>query len=88
MYNYLSRTGKQPLYLHYLITPALVQLLLPSSSNLLFKPKGNTSIGNRAFTVGVPTFLNMLPSSVKPVENIAIFHSQLKTYLYNLAYPP
>ena len=45
-------------------------------------------MGTRAFAVGAPTLWNMLPSSVKSVENIAKFRRHLKTYLYNLAYPP
>ncbi|WP_240991771.1 hypothetical protein, partial [endosymbiont of Tevnia jerichonana] len=40
------------------------------------------------FAVGAPTLWNMLPSSVKSVENIIKFRRHLKTYLYNLAYPP
>ena len=57
-------------------------------SDLLFVPKVNTNMGTRAFAVGAPTLWNMLPSSVKSVENIAKFRRHLKTYLYNLAYPP
>jgi len=33
--------------------------------------------------VGAPTLWNMLPSSVKSVENIAKFRRHLKTYLCN-----
>ena len=39
-------------------------------------------------TVGAPTLWNVHTSSVKSVENIAKFHRHLKTYLYNIAYPP
>ena len=62
--------------------------LQSSTSDLLFVPKVNTNMGTRAFAVGAPTLWNMLPSSVKSVENIAKFRRHLKTYLYNLAYPP
>ena len=36
-------------------------------------------MGTRAFAVGAPTLWNMLPSSVKSVENIAKFRRHLKT---------
>ena len=38
--------------------------------------------------MGAPNFWNMLLSSVKSVENIAEFRRHLKTYLYNITYPP
>ena len=71
------------------LTPIRKPIQLRSStSDLLFVPKVNTNMGTRAFAVGAPTLWNMLPSSVKSVENIAKFRRHLKTYLYNLAYPP
>ena len=51
----------------------------PSSSDVPFVPKVNTNIVTRAFVVGAPTLWNMLPSSVKSVENIAEFQHHLKT---------
>ena len=82
-------TISRPSYLHTLLTPIRKPIQLRSStSDLLFVPKVNTNMGTRAFAVGAPTLWNMLPSSVKSVENIAKFRRHLKTYLYNLAYPP
>ena len=52
-----------------------------------FAYKFNASIGTRAFAVGAPSLWNMLPSSVKSIENIAKFRRHLKTYLYNVVYP-
>ena len=87
--TYLALSSKQPSYLHTLLTPIRKPIQLRSStSDLLFVPKVNTNMGTRAFAVGAPTLWNMLPSSVKSVENIAKFRRHLKTYLYNLAYPP
>ena len=63
-----------------LLTPVRKPVQLPSScSDLLFVPKVNTSIGTKTFAVG-GTLWNMLPPSVKSVENIAKFHRHLKTY--------
>ena len=50
--------------------------------------KVNTNIGTRAFAVGEPTLWEMLPFSFESVQNIAKFRHYLKTYLYNLGYPP
>ena len=87
--TYQALSSKQPSYLHTLLTPIRKPIQLRSStSDLLFVPKVNTNMGTRAFAVGAPTLWNMLPSSVKSVENIAKFRRHLKTYLYNLAYPP
>ena len=41
-----------------------------------------------AFAVGATTLWRMLSASVKSVENIANFYHHLKTYWYNLAFPP
>ena len=87
--TYQALSSKQPSYLHTLLTPIRKPIQLRSStSDLLFVPKVNTNMGTRAFAVGAPTLWNMLPSSVKSVEKIAKFRRHLKTYLYNLAYPP
>ena len=90
--TYQALSSKQPSYLHTLLTPIRkpipYSILRSSTSDLLFVPKVNTNMGTRAFAVGAPTLWNMLPSSVKSFENIAKFRRHLKTYLYNLAYPP
>ena len=55
---------RQLLYLQSLLTPVRKPVQLrPSSSDLLFIPKVNTSIGTSVFAGG--TLWNMLPSSVK-----------------------
>ena len=78
--SYQALYSKQPSYLHTLLTPIRKPIQLRSStSDLLFVPKVNTNMGTRAFAVGAPTLWNMLPSSVKSVENIAKFRRHLKT---------
>ena len=59
-------------HLHPLLTPVRKPVQLRySSSDLLFVPKVNTSIGVRDVAVGAPTRWNMLSSSIESVENIA-----------------
>ena len=59
-----------------------------SSSDLRFVPKVNTSIETMALAVGAPMLWNMLPSSIKSVEDIDKFRRHLNISLYNLVYPP
>ena len=35
----------------------------------MFAPRVNTNIGTRTFSVAAPTLWNMLPSSIRSVEN-------------------
>ena len=80
---------KPPSCLHSLLTSVRKSgKLRSSSSDLLFAPKVNTSIGTSAFAVGEATLCNVLPSSVKSVENIGNFSRHLNTYFYKLTYPP
>ena len=46
----------------------------------------NINIGTRAFSVHVaaPTLWNMLPSSIRFVENIAKFRRHSTKYIYNV----
>ena len=45
-------------------------------------------IGRRAFAVAAPAEWNKLPETVRSRQTIDGFRSQLKTYLFRLAYPP
>ena len=87
--TYQALSCQQPSHLHYLLTPVRKPVQLRSAiSDKFFVPKVNTNIVIRAFIVGAPTIWNMLHSSDKSDEISAKFRRQLKTYLYNLAYPP
>ena len=44
------------------------------------------SKGDRAFSVVAPKLWNSLPSHIRLAQTIDIFKSQLKTYLFNLAF--
>ena len=45
-------------------------------------------IGRRGFAVATPAEWNKLPQTVRSQQTIEGFRSQLKTYLFKLAYPP
>ena len=51
-----------------------------------FHPKRH--IGRRGFAVAAPAEWNRLPQNVRSQQTITGFRSQLKTYLFRLAYPP
>ena len=48
----------------------------------------NKHIGRRGFAVAAPAEWNKLPQTVRSQQTIDGFRSQLKTYLFRLAYPP
>ena len=82
-------SSKQPAYLHSMLTPARQprQLRL-SGSNLRSVPRVKTNAGTRAFSVAAPTLWNSLLVSVKSAGNTVSFPCHLRTYLFNIAYPP
>ena len=48
----------------------------------------NKHIGRHGFAVAAPAKWNKLPQTVRSQQTIDGFRSQLKTYLFKLAYPP
>ena len=74
--------------------PPYLSALIRSSSltrgNRLYvsstRPKKH--IGRRGFAVATPAEWNKLPQTVRSQQTIDGFRSQLKTYLFRLAYPP
>ena len=75
----------QPPYLS-----ALIRLSSLTHGNRLSisstRPKKH--IGRRGFAVAAPAEWNKLPQTVRSQQTIDGFRSQLKTYLFRLAYPP
>ena len=75
----------QPIYLSSLIKTSCLtrgnRLSLSSASH-------KKAIGRRGFAVASPIEWNRLPQSVRSQQTITGFRSQLKTYLFRLAYPP
>ena len=74
----------QPIYLSPLIKTSCLtcgnRLSLSSVSH-------KEAIGKRGFAMASPTEWNRLPQSVRSQQTITGFRSQLKTYLFRLAYP-
>ena len=62
--------------------------LRSSVSQQLIVPKTKLNLGKRAFSVAAPRVWNELPIALKTSETIAIFRKKLKTYLFQIAFPP
>ena len=62
--------------------------LLRSNEGVLLKqPSGKMkSFGDRSFNVAVPTLWNALPVSLCSIKCISTFKSNLKTYLFKIAF--
>ena len=56
-------------------------------SNKFFVSKTKLNIGKRAFSVALPIW-NQHPIAIKASETIHTFRKKLKTYLFEIAFPP
>ena len=90
--NYRFRIVYQGLWLgiHVLLCIDFLYDFVSSLRHVLSRTRHlvNTNIGTIHFSVAAGSLWNMLPFSVKSVENIAKFRCHLKKYLYNLVYSP
>ncbi|CAH3142426.1 unnamed protein product, partial [Porites evermanni] len=50
------------------------------------RKKKKKSFGDRSFSVAAPTLWNALPVSLRSIKCISTFKSNLKTYLFKLAF--
>ena len=75
----------QPIYLSSLIKTSC---LMHGNRLSLSSVSHKKAIGRRGFAMASPTEWNRLPQSVRSQQTITGFSSQLKTYLFRLAYPP
>ena len=80
-----------PSYIIDLIhTKANTRYLLRSNEGVLLKhPSGKMkteSFGDRSFSVAAPTLWNALPVNLRSIKCISTFNSNLKTYLFKLAF--
>ena len=58
-----------------------------SSKNFLVVPKySNARSGDRTFTYAAPTLWNSLPDSLRHIDELSSFKSNLKTYLFRKAF--
>ena len=83
--TYKALHEEQPVYLHSLIATSLLSRQLGSNRGITLSiPRIKTNTGARAFSSCAPSLWNNLPLSVRS----ATFRRRLKTYLFDLAYPP
>ena len=75
----------QPIYLSSLIKTSC---LMCGNRLSLSSVSHKKTIGRRGFAMASPTEWNRLSQSLRSQQTITGFRSQLKTYLFKLAYPP
>ena len=84
-----GRLTPQPTYLvNLLYFSDICKSLRSSVSKQLFAPKTKLNIDKRAFSVAASTIWNQLPIAFKYSETIATFCKQVKTDLFEIAFPP
>ena len=85
---YKAQHGMAPPYLSSLLSPYKPGRYLRSEGkHLLTTPRYRLEgFGKRCFAHAAPSLWNMLPISIKCAQSIDIFKSNLKTYLFNIAY--
>ena len=87
--TYKALHEKQPVYLRSLIAISLPSRSLRSNRGITLSiPRIKTNTGARAFSSCAPSLWNNLPLSVRSATSVATFRRRLKTYLFDLAFPP
>ena len=76
--------SQAPQYLSDLVKNYCPARCLRSSNdpNLLVKHKTSRKIGERSFQYAAPHFWNSLPKTIRQIDSLSGFKSQLKTYLF------
>ena len=82
--------GLAPMYLSELVNGSTrTRYNLRSTSSLLLVPasaKSKIALGDRSFKSAAPKLWNNLPSNLRNLSKFSAFKSQLKTYLFRLAF--
>ena len=87
--TYHALSTQRPPYLASLLHLSNIPRQLRSSiSQQIIVLKTTLNLGKRAFSVAAPRVWNELPITLKTSETIAIFRKKLKTYLFQIAFPP
>ena len=87
--TYKAFHEEQPVYLRSLIATSLPSRSLRSNRGItLSVSRIRTNTGVRAFSSCAPSLWNNLPLSVRSATSVATFRKRLKTYLFDLAFPP
>ena len=86
--TFKSLNGLTPSYINDLITKYQPTRNLRSSSTLLLTsiPYSLKSYGYRSFSVAAPELWNSLPPKIRTISSLTNFKSELKTYLFKLAF--
>ena len=80
---------EQPVYLRSLIAISLPSRTQRSNRGITLSiPRIKTNTGARAFSSCAPSLWNNLPLFVRSVTLVSPFRRRLKTYLFDLAFPP
>ena len=81
--------ARLPSLLRSLIAISLPSRSLRSNRGITLSiPRIKTNTGARAFSSCAPSLWNNLPLSVRSATSVATFRRRLKTYLFDLAFPP
>ena len=87
--TYKALHEEEPNYLRSLIAVSLPSCLLRSNRGITLSiPRIETNTGARAFSSCAPSLSNNLSPSVRSATSVATFRRCLKTYLFDLAFPP
>ena len=87
--TYKALQEEQPLYLRSLIAISLPPRSLRSNRGITLSiPRIKPNTGARAFSSCATSLWKNLPLSVYSATSVAILRRRLKTYLFNLAFPP
>ena len=87
--TYKTVSAAQPAYLHSVLKQyALSRRLRSSDCSLLAVSRVCTFFGSRSFAVAAPTTWNSLRLHIRNSFSVFGFRSQLKTFLYKLAFDP
>ena len=87
--TYKALQEEQPVYLRCLTAISLPSRSLRSNRGITLSiPRIKTNTGARAFSSCAPSLWNNLPPSVRSATSVATFRRRLKTYLFDLAFPP
>ena len=86
--TFKSLYGLTPSYVNEMISKYKPSRNLRSSSELLLAsiPYRLKSYGFRSFSVASPELWNSLPSSIRSITSLSSFKTELKTYLFKLAF--
>ena len=81
--------SEQPSYLRDMLAVVSPTRSLRSNKGMVLSvPKVKTKTGARAFSSCAPALWNSLPLRLRSAPSVTTFRKHLKTYLFDLAFPP